>query len=280
VTLERDVAGYSDLTYLDVELRDGIAVVRLSNPGRGNAYTIAGHREMSEIIDRLAADDDVRTAVFTGAGDVFSIGPDREFAAALADPESEAARRAVEEAQYVVTAALACDKPLVAAVNGRIVGGAVAFALVADIVIIERGIELRDVHVSAAMAAGDGGVFLWPLAMGLLRSRRYLLTGDAVSADEAARLGLVTEAVDPGEAFTRAMEFARRFAAGPQAALRATKRALNEVARAGPLAALALSARLEGETMRTPEAAAALDDLVRGGIGAMPPDPRPRRVEP
>jgi enoyl-CoA hydratase len=116
------------------------------------------------------------------------------------------------------------------------------------------------------------------MAMGLLRAKRYVLTGDPLSAQRAEEFGLITEAVEPGTALERAMVYARRFSAGPQHALRTTKHALNQLIVQPPRGAFELSAQLEAETMRDPEAAAAMADLVAGGPGAMPPDDPPARA--
>lgn len=262
---------YNDLIYLDVAIEEHVAVVHLNGPVRGNAYTARGHAEMSEIFRRLERDDAVWAVVITGAGDSFSIGPDREFAASL-NGDSVAARKAMAESQAIVLSAFDCCKPIVAAVNGRVFGGALIFALAADIVIVERHVSLCDSHVPAALVAGDGGVLFWPMAMGLLRAKRYLLTGDPLTADEAERLGLITEAVDEGKSLSRAMQYASRFVAGPQPAIRETKRALNSLVHGAPLSAFALSAALEATTLADPEAAHAMADLMHGGSGAMPPD--------
>jgi len=114
-------------------------------------------------------------------------------------------------------------------------------------------------------------VLIWPLAMGLLRAKRYLLTGDALSAEEAQRLGLVSEVVDPGASFERAMVYARRFAAGPRQALRHTKRALNQWMRLG-MSAFDLSWAGESLTLASPEAREAREALARGEP-ALPRDP-------
>jgi len=263
--------GYADLDFFDVTVEEHVAVVRLNRPEAGNAYTAEAHTQMSLIYGRLADDDEVHVAVITGTGRVFSIGPDSAFAHEL-NTNPEVAARGMEEARRMIVAAYDCPKLLIAAINGRIVGGGLAFTLCNDIVIIDRDVELREIHIPAAVTAGDGGVLFWPMAMGFLRAKRYVLTGDPLSAEDAERFGLVTEAVAPGTALDRAMVYARRFASGPQHALRTTKRSLNELLRHSPLGAFDQSVLLEAASMMRPEAALAMGDLVAGGPGAMAPD--------
>lgn len=263
---------YDDLDYFDITVDDvGIALVRLNRPERGNAYSALDHGQMCVLFSRLEADDTVRVSVITGAGTDFTVGPDQEFARQLLD-DPLVARKGMAEVRQLINAALAAEKPIISAVHGRIVGGALAFALLADISIVERDVMLRDIHVPAGIAAGDGGVFVWVQALGLTRAKRYLLTGDPITADDAAQLGLVTEVVDTGHALERAIEYATRFANGPQAAIRETKRALNVAARYGPVAGFELSCDLEEASLGRPDARRGMADLMRGGPGIMPAD--------
>jgi enoyl-CoA hydratase len=125
--------------------------------------------------------------------------------------------------------------------------------LLADVVIAEEHVELFDGHVPAGAAAGDGGVLIWPLAMGLLRAKWHLLTGESITAQQAHGLGLVTEVVEKGASLQRAMTIAGRLGAQPQDAVRHTKRALNRWLEVG-LPAYDLSWAGEILTATSPEA--------------------------
>jgi enoyl-CoA hydratase len=267
--------GYEDLGYLTVTVADGIAHVTLDRPEKRNAFTAEGHKELSEIYGRLAADDTVRSVLLTGAGDTFSVGPDWALLSALSQPdESSLRQRIMDETINLVHAAVELDKPVVCAINGLAYGMALAVALLSDIIVIERHVSIREGHVLAGLAAGDGGALVWPLAMGLTKAKRYLLTSDVLTADEAERLGIVSEVVERGQSKDRALEFAARFAAGPQLAIRSTKRALNQWLRSALTTTFDYSWALELLTMGTPEAAAAAEALGRGAPGPMPADPR------
>jgi enoyl-CoA hydratase len=110
--------------------------------------------------------------------------------------------------------------------------------------------------------------------MGTLRAKRYLLTGDAIDAEEAERLGLVTEVVDKGESVERAREFASRLAAGPATVLRETKQILNRYLTWAATQTYDASWGLEALSLGSDESANALEDLAAGGPGALAPDPR------
>jgi enoyl-CoA hydratase len=171
-----------------------------------------------------------------------------------------------------VVAPIEFEKPLVTAVNGTVKGGPLVTALLSDIVIAERHVVFSDPHVTMAVAAGDGGVLAWPMAMGLLRAKRYLMTGDAITAEQAQELGLVTEVVEEGASLERAMVFARRFAEGPRHALRYTKRALNQWYRIG-MPAFDVSWQGEILTAIFSDAQEGWAGVTRGGRGVLPVDP-------
>lgn len=224
---------YSDLAYLDVQIDAGIAVVSMAGGRPGNALSVEGHTELAEILPRLGRDERVDVIVLRGAGDEFCCGPTPEFMTRVGENDPAFVMHLMRDVRAIVQGHIDLDKPVVTALNGTTSGGALAFALFADIVVAERHVVLSDPHVPAGVAAGDGGVLLWPLALGLLRAKRFLYTGDPLSADEALALGLVSEVVDRGESVARAMHWAGRLAATPRAALRHTKRALNQWLRIG-----------------------------------------------
>jgi len=93
-------------------------------------------------------------------------------------------------------------------------------------VIAERQARIRDAHVNAGLVSATGSL-LWPMSTGVLRAKRWLLTGDWLDADEAERIGLVTEVVDTGVSLRRATEYAEHLAALRPEALWLTKRAIN-----------------------------------------------------
>jgi len=96
------------------------------------------------------------------------------------------------------------DKPIVSAVNGEIGGAGLTLALLTDVVVIERQITIKDAHVLVG-SASSSGPFIWPRSIGLMRAKRYILTGEVITADEAERIGLVSEVVDTGKSVERAM---------------------------------------------------------------------------
>jgi enoyl-CoA hydratase len=253
---------YDDYEFLAIEVRDSIAFVTLNRPEQLNACVHEDHDEYLRILRDLEADDDVRVAVVTGAGRAFSAGAHHDYLQQLTSGP-EWLRPLHDQARGLVHGLNEFEKPLVTAINGFAAGSGLVLALFSDIVIADRSAALADGHVRVAMAAGDGGALIWPLAAGITKAKRYLMLGDPIPASEAERIGLITEVVDDGQALTRATEFAERFVALPEQALRYTKRALQTWLRLGASVAGDFSLGLQIETV------AANPELIRSRAIAM-----------
>src|SRR5207244_11976024 len=99
-----------------------------------------------------------------------------------------------------------------------------------DAVVASRTAVISDPHALVGLVAGDGGCLMFPLTMGMLRAKPYLLTGDRLGAEQAWSLGLVTDLVDaPADVHPAATELAHRIAALPPLAVQGTKRVLNRI---------------------------------------------------
>jgi enoyl-CoA hydratase len=127
---------------------------------------------------------------------------------------------------------LDCGKPIVSAIGGPAAGGGLAAALLADVSVAGRTAKLVDGHTTLGVAADDHAVAIWPLLCGLSKAKYYLMTSDAISGEEAERIGLVTFCVDDDQVEARALEIATKLAKGAPGAIRWTKQALNNWVRA------------------------------------------------
>jgi enoyl-CoA hydratase len=246
-----NAAPYERYQHLLVETGpDGVALVTINRPDVYNATNDVLHRELGEIWRDLDRDPAVRVIVVTGAGDrAFSAGGDLtdiEARAALpAEERFESLERVLKEAQTIVYEIVNCDKVIVSAINGVAVGAGLAVALMADISIIAEDARLTDGHLRLGVAAGDHAAMVWPLLCGMAKAKYYLLTSDFLDGCEAERIGLVSRAVPRDRVKPESMEIARRLSAGPQPALRFTKRALNQWLRLGGITSFDYSAALE-----------------------------------
>ncbi|MBI2321478.1 MAG: enoyl-CoA hydratase/isomerase family protein [Chloroflexi bacterium] len=239
---------YSRYEHLLVDISDGVALVTLNRPEVYNAVNHRLHRELMEIWPDLDRDPRVRVSVITGAGDkAFSAGGDL---AMLEHRMTMSAEERYEdtmrpEAQQIVYNLINADKIIISAINGVAVGAGLAVALLADISIMAEDARLGDGHIRLGVAAGDHACGVWPLLCGMAKTKYYLLTCEFVDGKEAERIGLVSKAVPRAEVLSTAMDIARRLAAGPQPALRFTKRALNQWLRLAGLASFDYSLAVE-----------------------------------
>ncbi|MGD9999914.1 MAG: enoyl-CoA hydratase/isomerase family protein [Ilumatobacteraceae bacterium] len=208
----------SSYRFFDVSVEDHIATAVFNGDDPLNRWALADEHELFALPDDVAADDDIHVLVLTGAGDAFAGGAhhsDDPF-----DASSYYFRSCTLFRKY-----LELDKPIVVAVNGAISGSGLSLALLADIVVAERHVTFADPHVLIGVVSATGS-YEWPPNIGLARARRYLLTGDQFSAEEARDMGLIAEVVDTGGSLARAMEHARKIASLRPLGVQATKRAL------------------------------------------------------
>lgn len=253
---------YAGYTFLKTEVRDSIAFVTIDNPEKMNACSHEDHAEFATILRDVAADDEVKAVVLTGAGRAFSVGATYDYMKQLTE-DRQALSELQTQVRELVRSHIDLEKPVVAAINGVATGSGLMLALLSDYSIIEENVKMADGHIKAALAAGDGGVLIWPLAVGITRAKRYLMTGDWIDAAEAERIGLVTELVPEGTALERATKVAEDFAAMPEQAVRFTKRAINQWLSFGASVGFELSASLEMQTfgLHGDQVRKAVDDL-------------------
>jgi enoyl-CoA hydratase len=228
-----DYGGYQHLLF---ERRDhGVLLITLNRPDSYNAADEIMHSELARVWTDVAADDQARVAVVTGAGKAFSAGGDLAMVERMAGDYDKVTRMLTEMSDLVYNM-INCAKPVVSAINGVAVGAGLVVALLADVSICAADARLGDGHVKLGTVAGDHAAILWPLLCGMARARYYLLTGEMMTGTEAERIGLVSKCVPREEVLAEALRVADTLATSSQLAIQLTKRALNGWLRnAGPL---------------------------------------------
>jgi enoyl-CoA hydratase len=219
---------YADFQFLKFDLKpNGVLLLTLNRAEAMNATNARMHWELTKVWDVVNHDPDVRAIVVTGAGDrAFSAGGDLSWISSTVGNAAQVADT-FKEAGDLVFNMLACDKPIISAINGVAVGAGLAVALMADISIMAEEAKITDGHVRIGVAAGDHSVILWPLLCGMAKAKYYLMTADFVDGKEAERIGLVSLCVPRAQLLDKAMATADKLANGSQLAIRYTKRSLN-----------------------------------------------------
>lgn len=252
---------------LALTLDGHVAELTFTRPDRLNALDAQAHEDLAEALTRLRRLDGVRAAVIASSGKAFSAGGDFEFMRQAREDLGFVLRHG-DDAMRLLTDLLTTPFPVVAAVQGPAIGLGATIALACDCVVAAKAAVLADPHVNIGLAAGDGGCIVWPAAVGMLRAKRYLLTGDRLPAEEAYRMGLVTDLVDePDEVLPAARTLAARMAALPPLAVQGTKRALANVMRIRAAEVGELAFAMETRTTQTDdllEAVAAFEERREG----------------
>lgn len=224
-----------------------------------NAVDGVLHRELALLFRELKREDDARAIVLTGEGKAFSAGGDFNWFPELQKPEVlEEVRR---DGKQMIWDLLEVELPIVAAVNGPAVGLGASIALLSDVIFASEKAVFADPHVRVGIVAGDGGVAIWPLLLGPARAKQYLMTGDAVPAAEAERIGLVNFVTAHDRLAQDALAFAERLAAGAPLAVRYTKLAVNKLLKDAVNTAFDTSTALEIVTFKTEDHLEALEAL-------------------
>jgi enoyl-CoA hydratase len=228
---------YEDFQYILFDRQpNGVLLATLNRPEAMNATNNRMHWELTQLWDVVNEDPCVKVVVITGAGDrAFSAGGDLSVVEEMVGSQ-EATLRVMKEASAIVYNMLACEKPIISAINGTAVGAGLAVALLADVSVMAEEARLTDGHTRLGVSAGDHAAIVWPLLCGMTKAKYYLMTADFVSGKEAERIGLVTFCTPRADVLPRSLAIAASLAQGSQTAIRATKKSLNNWMRiAGPI---------------------------------------------
>jgi enoyl-CoA hydratase len=196
----------------------GVRLLTLDRPDRLNAMSGELIRDLHRALDQVAADDECRVVVLTGAGRGFCAGldlkerPSHQPGAVQISPQS---RMHVQQAIAALVPKLRnLRQPVIAAVNGPASGGGLALALASDIRIAAASAKFNAAFVRIGLSGCDIGVsWLLPRLIGAGRSHELLLTGRLVDAAEAERIGLVNRVVPDGEVLDAALATAAEITA-------------------------------------------------------------------
>ena len=204
------------------EIVDQIGVIRLNRPRKLNAWDTAMRAEITDRLAALAADDACRAIVLAGAGGNFCAGQDLNETAEFAPDDPGATESWIASFDAVYTATRTSPKPVVAAVDGVAAGSGFQWALLADLRIGHPASRMGQPEVLSGIPSITGVWAMWSV-LGRAKTTEFALTGRLVDGAEAHRLGLLTDLVEQGQVFDRAMAEARRLAELPPIAVRTTK---------------------------------------------------------
>jgi methylglutaconyl-CoA hydratase len=196
-------------------------VLTIDRPAARNAMSVAIADALSDALSELARDSSVRTLILTGAGSAaFVSGADLKF---LRDARAE--ERAAMDARMlaVLRRVEALDLPVIAALNGAVVGGGMEVALAADLRIADPHVTLTFKHAAMGVTPGWGGFARLAATVGRSTAAKLLFTALPLSAEEALRVQLIDEIASGQSALDRALQLAQAIAQTSPGTLRALK---------------------------------------------------------
>jgi enoyl-CoA hydratase len=201
------------------EVLGQVLVLTFNRPAARNAVNRQMAEALGAALDELDGSEDLAAAVVTGAGGTFCSGRDLKASLQGDDPF-------LERRGFAGITEYGSRKPLLAAVEGYAVGGGLEIVLACDIVIAARSAQLGLPEVQRGRVAGAGGLFRLPDRVPYSVAMEMALTGDPVTADRAAQLGLVNHVVDDGSALPAAVELAQRIARNGPLAVTTSKQVI------------------------------------------------------
>ncbi|WP_305781300.1 enoyl-CoA hydratase [Nocardia nova] len=220
--------------------RPQIALVTLNRPERMNAMAFDVMIPLRETLESVAADNEVRVVVLTGAGHGFCSGADLQGAGRVPNIEgltrTTVARRSMDLLDNVMTTLRRMHQPVIAAINGAAIGGGFCLSMATDIRIASEQAYFRAAGINNGLTSAELGIsYLLPRAIGASRAFEIMLSGRDIDAAEAERIGLVSRMVAADKLLDTCYELAERIIGYSRVGTELTKRMLWSGMEAGSL---------------------------------------------
>lgn len=256
---------YSRYEFIKVERNDNILTLTLNRPEHFNSIHHEMHEELSDIFLDIAKDDATDVVVITGAGKAFCGGGDLKAMKKHSDEHGGPGHYLSHvSAKRLVYSLLDLEKPIIAKINGAAMGLGATIALFCDIIYMADHTVIGDPHVKAGVVSGDGGAVIWPQLIGYARAKEYLMTGDAIKAPDAYRMGLVNHILPSDQLDAAVQAMAEKLANGARNAIQFSKVAANIGLRQLAHSILDASMAYELVTLRSPTHKEAIDAFAEG----------------
>ena len=205
--------------------RGAARVVNWDRQERRNAWDLETMTAIADAVEEVGSDEQVRCVVLRGAGEHFSAGDDLQSAI---EADSAAWAATIEGFQRMTRVVLASPVPVVAAVDGVCVGGALEFAASCDLRLCTDRVRLLTPEIRIGLVMSNAGTLFLPEVLGETAARELLLSGEERDAAWAMEHGFATEMVAPEQLDARIDHWAEVLSRSSRAALAATKAMLND----------------------------------------------------
>jgi enoyl-CoA hydratase/carnithine racemase len=230
------------------KLNNKVAVVILDNPPL-NILTLEMTQRLISLFSEIEDDDGIRAIIITGAGGkAFCAGADIKEFVAVRDKVIEKKLSKENEALLKIET---LSKPVIAAMDGITLGGGCEIALACDIRIIAEDVKIGLPEIKLGVFPGSGGLYRLPKIVGMSNAMEMMYTGDALTAQEAYRIGLVNHVTSPKEALIFAKKLAEKIAQQPKQSLAAIKKGVRKSLEITQEEAIQYNLELSDEVFKT-----------------------------
>lgn len=208
-----------------LEKKGGTAILKINRPEALNSINSEVLQGISDAVDDVAADPEIRVMIVTGEGKAFVAGADIAAMSVMNQEQGLAfGRLGAKVFRKIET----MDKPSIAAVNGFALGGGCELAMACDIRIASEKAKFGQPEVSLGITAGYSGTQRLPRIVGKSVAMEMLLTGGQIKAAEALRIGLVSKVTEPEALMDEALDMAARIMKNAPLAVKYTVMAIKE----------------------------------------------------
>ena len=215
---------YTSLLY---DLRpDGVATITLNRPEVFNAFNDPLSYELQDALKQVARDAAVRAVVLTGTGRAFCSGQDLK--AAQTTEKRSFYDSLHERYNPIIRAMRGLPKPIIGRLNGVAAGAGCSLALACDALVASTEASLIEVFINIGLVPDSGSSWFLPRLVGTLKAFELCALGSKVSAEEALRLGLVSQVVSPEVLDEATYALAARYASAPTKSIGLLKQMLNK----------------------------------------------------
>jgi enoyl-CoA hydratase len=219
-----DVAEPDQLVLVEYVSGGRVAIITLNRPHADNAITTELAAQLIEVLETIAARASVRVAIITGAGDrAFSVGGDMWQRKNMTQEQWLRQRQVFDRMLYTLRQ---LRRPIIAAVHGMAYGGGCEMAISTDFIIASDDAVFGQPEAMVGLSAGGGSPVLLPQVLPPGKAMQMLMTGEAITAQEAHRLGMVNEVHPRAELMKAVLGIAEIIASNSPTAVQAVKRAV------------------------------------------------------
>ena len=241
------------------EVKDNAAIITINRPDALNALNLDVLSDLEQAVAQAEKDDNVYVLIITGEGRSFVAGAD---IAQMKDLTADEGRAFGEFGNKVFSKIESLTKPVIAAVNGFALGGGCELASACDIRIAGEKAKFGQPEVGLGITPGFGGTQRLPRIVGLSKAKELIFTAATIDAQEALRIGLVSQVVPGEELMDTALAMAGKIAQNAQVAVRQSKAAINRGMQCDVETGLAFEAQAFGLCFSTEDQRDAMNAFV------------------